>query len=124
MERNFKIMALYTDFTTPSGTVTDAAAINNAIKNILLTKIGSLPGKPTFGCNLDNVLFSQLDQVTMSVARKQVQISLIRWEKRIQVTDIIITPVHEFNKLVIVIHYMYKDKGLNLNQQISISLTQ
>jgi len=117
-------MALYTDFVTPSSTVTDAYAINNAIKNILLTKIGTLPGKPTFGCNLDDVLFSQLDKVTESIARKQIRISLIKWEKRIQVTDIIITSVPEFNKLSVVIHYMYQDKGLNLNEQISISLTQ
>jgi len=117
-------MALYTDFTTPASTVTDAAAINNSIKNILLTRVGSLPGKPTFGCDLDSVLFSQLDQVTESIARKQIQIALIKWEKRIHVTDVVITPVPEFNKLVITIHYSYRDKGLKLNEQISVSLTQ
>lgn len=117
-------MALYTDYVTVEGTNTDAAAINNAIRNILFTPIGSLPGKPTFGSNLHKVLFSPLDSVTEGIMKRYIKEALKTWEKRIIVYDVVVESVPEYNKLIATIHYEYRDKGLDVNEQISINLLQ
>lgn len=117
-------MALYTDYTKVNSTNTDAAAINNAIKNILFTPKGSLPGKPTFGSDLYKVLFSPLDSVTKSIMKRYIKEALRDWEKRITVYDVEVEAVPEYNKLIATITYEYRDRGLDINEQISINLIQ
>ena len=53
-------MALYSDFKSVGYFDEDVKAINNAIKNILLTNIGSLPGQPEFGSRLNELIFEQI----------------------------------------------------------------
>lgn len=117
-------MALYTDYTAVNTTNTDAAAINNAIKNILFTPKGSLPGKPTFGSDLYKVLFAPLDSVTKNIMSRYIKEALRQWEQRITVYDVQIEAVPEYNKLIATISYEYRDKGLDVNEQISINLLQ
>lgn len=117
-------MALYNDYRTATTTSTDAAAINNSIKNILLTRKGSVPGKPTFGSNLDDVLFNQLDHITKSLLEDQIVEALTQWEKRILVTNVLVQDVPEYNKLIATISYKYRDKGLDINEQISVGFIQ
>jgi phage baseplate assembly protein W len=117
-------MALYTDYATVTTTKTDAAAINNAIKNILFTPKGSLPGKPTFGSELHKIIFAPLDGVTESIMQRYIKEALRDWEDRISINEVIITAVPEYNKIIATIEYEYRDKGLDINEQISINLLQ
>jgi phage baseplate assembly protein W len=117
-------MAIYTDYRRPEYTVTDSAAINNAIKNILFTRKGSLPGKPTFGSNINQVLFNQMDYITRQLLEDQIEEDLAQWETRIKVTSVDITEVEEYNKIVATINYVYTDTGLDFNESISVGFTQ
>jgi len=117
-------VALYTDFNDPMNTAVDASAINNAIKNILLTKVGSMPGKPTFGSNVSDVIFNQIDHITVNILQTLIEEALYKWEPRILVNDVQIREVPEFNKLVATLNYDYRDKGLQINEQISIAFIQ
>lgn len=117
-------MALYTDYTAVNTTNTDAAAINNAIRNILFTPRGSLPGKPTFGSDLHKVLFSPLDSITENIMKRYIQEALRDWEKRIIVNSVAVKAVPEYNKIIATIDYEYRDRGLDINEQISINLLQ
>lgn len=117
-------MALYNDYRTVTVTATDAAAINNSIKNILLTRRGSVPGKPTFGSMLDDVLFNQLDHITKSLLEDQIREALTQWEQRIVVTNVLVQEVPEYNKLIATVDYRYRDKGLDINEQISVGFIQ
>lgn len=117
-------MALYTDYTSVDETVTDAKAINNAIKNILFTPKGSMPGKPTFGSDLFKLIFSPLDHITKDLAKRYIREALRDWEKRIVIRNIDIKDIPEYNRLVINLEYVYRDKGLDVNEQISLTLAQ
>lgn len=117
-------MTLYTDYRSVKVMATDAAAINNSIKNILLTKKGSMPGKPTFGSNIDDVIFNQLDHITKSLLEDQILEALTQWEPRIIVTNVLVQDVPEYNKLIATIDYRYRDKGLDINEQISVGFIQ
>lgn len=117
-------MALYVDYSDMESTVTDVKAINNAIKNILLTRKGSLPGKPTFGSDLYKVIFAPLDHITKSLMERYITEALRYWETRIRVIGVEIKDVPEYNKLIATIKYQYRDKGLDVNEQISLNLVQ
>jgi phage baseplate assembly protein W len=117
-------MALYTDYIDVESTNTDAAAINNAIKNILFTPKGSLPGKPTFGSKLNEILFSPIDYTTKDLMKRYIFEALRDWEDRIIVDNVTINDVPEYNRLIATIDYRYRDKGLDINEQLSVSLIQ
>ena len=117
-------MAIYTDYSTIENTITDSAAINNAIKNILLTPIGSMPGKPTFGSNLFKIPFSQLDHITISRCHRYIKEALRKWEKRISIVEILIEDAPEFNRVVATISYRFVDQDLEVTESISFNLVQ
>lgn len=116
-------MSIYNDYTDPNTLSLDAKAIDNAIKNILMTPLGSLPGKPLFGSRLHNILFEQMDGITEELARRVIQEALYQWENRIIITNVDIKPVAEYNRYIISINYIYKDNQLNYTSQISLDLS-
>ena len=115
-------MSLYTDYRKVDTTVTDAAAINNSIKNILLTRKGSVPGNPTFGSELQDTLFEHIDHITTSLIENQIKEALARWERRISVINVTVKEVPEYNRVIAGIDYIYRDKGLDINENLSVSL--
>lgn len=113
-------MPLYQDFVTPDKLNLDVSAIEDAIKNILLTPLGSLPGKPEFGSRLRYILFENMDGITEHLAKTVIQEALAKWETRIMITGTDISPVPEFNKYIIKISYRFADSELNYNTSISL----
>lgn len=115
-------MSIYNDYKTPNNMSYDVEAINNAIKNILMTPIGSLPGKPLFGSRLRNIIFEQMDGITEELCKRIIQEALYQWEDRIIIQNVNIDGVPEYNRYIITINYVYKDDRLNYTSQISIDL--
>lgn len=103
-------MSLYFDFVTANRLAKDESAINNAIRNILNTPVGSLPGKPTFGSRIQELVFAQMDDLTLTLLRKVIIEALDYWELRIKVLDVVITTDEAYNKMVATIYYQYKDE--------------
>ena len=117
-----KNMALYSDFKSVGYFDEDVKAINNAIRNILLTSIGSLPGQPEFGSRLNELIFEQIDHITIKMLKQLIQEALYKWETRIQVLNIEIQEVPEYNKLIASIDYMFTDSELNKTGHVSLNL--
>jgi len=101
---------MYKDLTSVENNNTEVQAINNSIKNILLTRRGSVPGIPRFGSELYTLIFSQLDSLTESVAKSMIFSVLSEFEDRINIKNINLKLVPEYNRLVIDIEYTYRDK--------------
>ena len=117
-------MAIYTDFRKIDTVSTDAAAINNSIRNILLTRVGSVPGNPTFGSEIQDVLFNQMDHINRNLLQNLIREALVKWERRILVTGVQVIEEPENNKLIASIGYVYTDAGLDINEQISVNLIE
>ena len=101
---------MYKDLISIENNNTDVSAINNSIKNILLTRRGSVPGIPRFGSDLHTLIFSQLDTLTETVAKSMIMSALNEFEDRINVKSIELKQVPEYNRLVIKIIYVYRDQ--------------
>ena len=111
---------MYKDLKTTVDNNTNIQAINNSIKNILLTRRGSVPGIPRFGSDLYTLIFSQLDSLTESVAKSMILSALSEFEDRIIVKNIDLKSIAEYNRLSITINYVYKDEFNNTEEASAI----
>lgn len=71
---------------TPRGglqTVTDRAAVRQAILLLLLTRPGERVLRPTYGCDLHRLIFWPNDDTTAGLAIHYVQQAVDRWEPRV-----------------------------------------
>lgn len=116
-------MSIYNDYETISTTVTDVKAINNSIRNILLTPIGSLPGRPDFGSRINNLLFEQNDDAIKDLIEIYVIEALTKWEPRINITDIRSVNDPKYNAIYIHIYFYYVDNGIIVNDKIDIGFS-
>jgi phage baseplate assembly protein W len=66
--------------------------IEEAIRLILGTSYGERPMRPEFGCGIHEFVFSPADATTAGHLAFEVQQSLERWEPRIDVLGIQVTP--------------------------------
>lgn len=100
---------MYKDLTNINQDATEVNAIKQSIKNILLTRRGTVPGKPNFGSDLYRIIFRQLDHATATIAKNFVIEALTEFEDRIIVKNVDFKIVEEYNKLVIDITFSYKN---------------
>ncbi len=113
----------YYDYADVDSIDTNENAINNSIKNIIMTRIGSLPGKPEFGSNVLNIVFDLMDNnSTDDILKNNIVSSLIKWEPRISINNIIIKQIPEYNRIIVDIKYSYNILGGNINASTTILL--
>lgn len=113
---------IYTDLQAPNIKDHDVEAINNAIKNILFTAIGTVPGKPEFGSNLNELIFLPMDASTISMMKRVITESIRRWESRIVIDSVIIEKNPEYNRVLADISYHFKDPAFNIISSVQLDL--
>ena len=77
--------------------VKDKAAIVQAITALLLTNKGERPFQPDLGCDIRRSLFEPLDYAPSGLIRSQVLDVLGKYEPRIEVDDIRVSPDEQNN---------------------------
>lgn len=113
---------IYTDLQAPNIKDHDVEAINNAIKNILFTAIGTVPGKPEFGSNLNELIFLPMDASTISMMKRVITESIRRWESRIVIDSVVIEKNPEYNRVLADISYHFKDPAFNIISSVQLDL--
>ena len=67
--------------------------IEDSIKQILFTYPGERVMEPEFGCRLRDFVFENVEELnTQSVIKYIIQTAIERWEPRVRVSNIIISP--------------------------------
>jgi phage baseplate assembly protein W len=115
---------VFKDFKKGDEYVTNAKAINQSIRNILTTMIGSMPGKPEFGSTIHELIFEPLDHIVEDSIISSVYGALGRWEPRINVLDVSVEQVPEYNRAVVSIEYEYNLSGEILSELTKVSFNQ
>lgn len=113
---------IYIDLQSPTIEDHDVEAINNAIKNILFTAIGTVPGKPEFGSNLNELVFLPMDASTISMVKRVIVESIRKWEDRIKIDSVVVTKVPEYNRVLADITYHFKDDAFNIKTSVQLDL--
>jgi phage baseplate assembly protein W len=84
--------------------------IEQAIRIILMTAPGERVMRPEFGCRIHELVFAPHDPATESLAIFYVEEALERWEPRIELQDVIVSPAtRQDGVLLIEIKYQIKD---------------
>lgn len=82
---------LRTDATGAIALVSHDREIEESIRLILGTAFGERPMRPDYGCEIHDHVFSSINAEMISRIAVAVRESLIRWEPRIMVKDVIVT---------------------------------
>ncbi len=83
---------LRTDPTGGIALVSRDREIEESIRLILGTSPGERPMRPEFGCPIADYVFHAADGETAGRIAADVRASLIRWEPRIELHDVVVTP--------------------------------
>jgi phage baseplate assembly protein W len=87
-------------------TVAHEDDIAEAIRLVLDTTPGERVMRPDFGAGLRALAFEPINTTTIALARHRVEEALIRWEPRIDVEDVSVTPDEQARgRLLIEIRY-------------------
>ena len=86
--------------------------IEEAIRLILGTAYGERPFRPEFGCGIHDYVFAPSDAGTAGRIAYEVEVSLERWEPRIDVVSVEVTP-DEDDASTLYIHVSYAIRGGN-----------
>lgn len=68
--------------------VTDAEAVKQSVRNLVLTKKGERPFQPNIGCKVWDLLFEPLDDVTLQVMQSTIEQTIQFHEKRAQLVSV------------------------------------
>lgn len=85
-----------------------AQKVQESIRYILATQHGERVMRPTFGCNLQRLLFAPNNRATASLAKYYVEEGLTAWEPRIGLEDVSVENDYANNALVIRVAYRIK----------------
>ena len=78
-------------------------AISRSIRNLILTQPGDKPFQPDLGSEVYESLFETLDQITASSIQQQIENTIIKYEPRVDLRDVIVTaniPNNAFDVLI------------------------
>ena len=81
--------------TDTSGSIALASGdreIEEAIALVLGTAPGERPMRPEYGCAIHDFVFAPADATTAGRIAYEVRVALDRWEPRVDVTDVEVTP--------------------------------
>lgn len=91
-------------------------SIEQAIRLILSTAPGERVYRPEFGCAIWEQLFEPINANTIGLMAQSVRDALGRWEPRIQLEDVLVTPDNDRTGMVrIAISYAVRDTNNRRN---------
>lgn len=112
------------------GVVTGIKAINQSLAGIIMTRKGSRPFNPEFGCDLSDALFENMNPITAQNLKKDIISAIARWESDRIWTDKTSVDVYfnfDENSIDITVYYQIRDNAYDsdkIYKTNTIKLTQ
>ena len=99
----------------------NSSAIARSIRNIVFTQPGEKFFNPEFGSRVSESLFEIVDEVSTIAIRDEIRSSIINYEPRVNLLDVLVIPNFEANEMNATI--VYEILGIDLPpQQLQIVL--
>lgn len=83
----------------------DAAAVKQAVKNLILTNFYEKPFQPFFGGNVTGLLFELADDATGTEVEEQIVSAIQQYEPRAQILDVDVNSQPDRNSLAVTITF-------------------
>jgi len=98
----------------------DAAAVNQSLKNLILTNFFERPFQPSFGGNIWEDIFEPLDDMSVINIKNRMENAISNFEPRVRELSINFKPLKDENTLVIVLTYQVPASEEVFSTQFSI----
>ena len=83
----------------------NANAISRSIRNIVFTSPGEKFFNEDFGSDVSRSLFENIDDLTASNIRDQIRRSIINFEERVDLREVVVLPDFDGNAFDVIIRY-------------------
>ena len=83
----------------------NSSAIARSIRNIVFTQPGEKFFNPEFGSRVSESLFEIVDQVSTIAIRDEIRSSIINYEPRVRLLDVIVIPNEDDNEMNVTVKY-------------------
>lgn len=93
LDLNFNVHPVKKDITKHTGEM----AVINSVKNLVLTNHYERPFQPDLGSNIRRMLFENLDTVTAANIEREITQTILNFEPRVRIEQIIVTPKYDDN---------------------------
>tara|TARA_R100000005_G_scaffold30757_2_gene13875 strand:+ start:284 stop:688 length:405 start_codon:yes stop_codon:yes gene_type:complete len=96
-------------------------AIARSVRNLILTVPGERPFNPVLGSGVNALLFNQLDNITASSIKSEIELTIRNFEPRVELNEVIVKPNPEQYRFDVLIKYYIVGLPLDV-QEIKIAL--
>ena len=104
-------------------TIKNETAISRSVRNLVLYGTGEKFFNETFGSKVSRLLFENIDEISASILKSEIELTIKNNEPRVSLIGIDITPNYDNNEFNVVIKYYII--GIEaLPQQLSFALQQ
>ena len=83
----------------------NSSAIARSIRNIVFTQPGEKFFNPEFGSRVSESLFEVVDEVSTIAIRDEIRSSIINYEPRVNLLDVIVIPNEDDNEMNVTVKY-------------------
>ena len=83
----------------------NSSAIARSIRNIVFTQPGEKFFNPEFGSRVSESLFEVVDEVSTIAIRDEIRSSIINYEPRVNLLDVLVNPNPDENEMNVTIEY-------------------
>ena len=83
----------------------NSSAIARSIRNIVFTQPGEKFFNPEFGSRVSESLFEVVDEVSTIAIRDEIRSSIINYEPRVNLLDVLVNPKPDENEMDVTIKY-------------------
>lgn len=102
------------------GVKTDAAAVKQSIRNLILTNFYERPFRPDIGSNVIRLLFEPVDVLTVADLRQAIYEVIANYEPRATIKDVVIEDLSARNAYNITV--VFTLSGIYDDQQVAVVL--
>jgi phage baseplate assembly protein W len=85
--------------------IKNETAIARAVRNLVLTTPGERFFNPRVGSDISQSLFENIDPISASVIKSQIEETIKNYEPRVELTDVEVTPYYDNNEFNVTIRY-------------------
>ena len=101
--------------------IKNETAIARSLRNLVLTNQGERFFDNNLGSRVNNLLFENLDDITVSSVRNEIENVINNYEPRVELISVIVTPDYDNGELNVVVKYYIV--GIDAQpQQLSFAL--
>ena len=80
-------------------------AIARSVRNLILTNPGERPFNPELGSNVNRLLFEQNDEITGTVIKDEIQLTIEKFEPRVRLNEVTVKPEPDGHNFDVTIQY-------------------